>query len=72
MAKKRHYNGRGNGMISENHSAMANMPQDVKMEYYPKNRSMMPDFMDDTIKGIDRQMDQGIEIGRKIMKPRKA
>lgn len=61
-----------NGIMSEDHNAMANLPQNVVMEYYPKNRSMMPNFMDDTIQGIDRQMDSGVSIGRSILKPRKA
>lgn len=42
------------GMISEDHNAMANMPQDVKMMYYPKARYSTYD-LDDTMRGIDQQ-----------------
>lgn len=63
---------RKNAILGEDHRAMANLPQEVVMEYYPKNRSMMPNFMDDTIEGIDRQMNADSSIGRGILKPRKA
>jgi len=41
-------------MISEDHTAMANMPQQVIMKYYPKAHYSTYD-MDDTIRGIDKQ-----------------
>ncbi len=44
-------------MISEDHSAVANMPQGVMMKSWPKVDSYMPEGLDDTISGIDRQMD---------------
>ena len=43
------------GMINEDHSAMANMPQAVVMKYYSKNRYSTYD-LDDTIRGVDEQI----------------
>ena len=43
------------GMISEDHSAIANMPQNVMMKPYPKEGNYMPEDLDDTIRGVDRQ-----------------
>lgn len=43
------------GMISEDHSAMANMPQGVIMRPYPTDNDYTPENLDDTISGIDRQ-----------------
>jgi len=45
------------GMIHEDHSAIANLPQNVMMKPYPKTGPYMPDDLDDTIAGVDRQMD---------------
>ncbi len=69
MAKKRHYNeyyagmeGRktqemeDGGMIREDHSAIANMPQNIIMKAYPKPENFLPEDLDDTIMGVDRQM----------------
>jgi len=42
-------------MISEDHTKMANMPTEVKMVYYSKNRYSTYD-LDDTIRGIDKQI----------------
>ena len=42
------------GMISEDHSKMANMPTEVVMKFYPKMRYSTYD-LDDTIHGIDAQ-----------------
>jgi len=41
------------GMISEDRSAHANLPQEVKMVNYPKNNYMNNYYQDDTMKGID-------------------
>lgn len=71
MAAKRHYSDgeyagkesrrmeemRDAGMISEDHSAIANMPQHVMIKPYAKTGSYMPEGLDDTISGVDRQMD---------------
>jgi hypothetical protein len=45
------------GMIHEDHSAVANLPQGVMMKYYPKESGYMPENLDDTLRGVDRQMD---------------
>lgn len=70
MAKKRHYAsgyyegmaGRRKqemedaGMIHEDHSAVANLPQEVVMRPYPKAPGYQDYGLDDTIGGIDYQM----------------
>ena len=45
------------GMIHEDHRAVANLPQNVVMSYYPKDSGFLPENLDDTIRGIDRQKD---------------
>lgn len=45
------------GMIHEDHRAVANLPQDVKYHPYPKPMNYLPEGLDDTIRGIDRQME---------------
>jgi hypothetical protein len=56
------------GMIREDHSAMANLPTNVIIKAYKK-----PDYTDfdsivnDTIDGVDRQMDGDISQMRKHM-----
>lgn len=52
------------GMIHEDHSAMANMPQSVKMTPYPKSYGYLPEDLDDTMRGIDRQL--GYDNGKKM------
>lgn len=57
---------RDGGMIHGDHSAMANLPQNVMIKAYKK-----PDYTDfdsmvnDTIDGIDRQIDGDISQARK-------
>lgn len=46
------------GMIREDHNAVANLPQEVMMKEYPKTGPYMPEYLDDTIRGIDWQMDE--------------
>jgi len=45
-------------MISEDHSAMANLPQNVMMKEYPKAPYLVDGDMNlnDTIRGVDEQM----------------
>ena len=45
------------GMIYEDHSQIANLPQEVMMKPYPRTGPYMPEDLDDTIKGVDKQMD---------------
>lgn len=63
MAKKRFYSmserameKRDSGMLSNDMSACANMPQDVKYHAWPKDPSYASYNLDDTITGIDEQL----------------
>jgi len=44
------------GMIHEDHSAIANLPQDVQIRPYGNRYGYTPEDLDDTIGGIDRQI----------------
>ena len=86
MAKKRHHGMRGHyegmehrrkqemhdaGMITEDHSAVANMPQDVKYKPWPSAHSGMDHMIDDTIAGINRQMGDDESKAHRHMAPHK-
>jgi hypothetical protein len=60
------------GMIHEDRSAIANMPQTETMKPYPRSEYGLNGDYDDTIRGIDRQINTG-DTGkaRSIMKPEK-
>jgi len=58
-------------MISEDHRAIANLPQHVVMREYPKAGHTMAPYIDDTIEGIDRQMDYDDMMKRRIFAPKK-
>ncbi len=45
------------GMIREDHTQVANLPQNVMMKPYPKTGPYNPSGIDDTIRGVDGQMD---------------
>jgi hypothetical protein len=45
------------GMIREDRSAIANLPQNVMIKPYPKTGPYEEEMLDDTIRGIDKQMD---------------
>lgn len=62
------YNG---GMIDEDHSAIANLPQDVKMRSYARSASAMSEDLDDTERGVDKQVGQDASQARAHMKPHK-
>lgn len=69
---RRHEEMREAGMISEDHSAIANMPQHVVMKPYPKaGPYMMDGQLNDTITGVDRQMDHDDSKRKGGMKPHK-
>lgn len=57
METRRHEEMRDAGMITEDHSQIANLPQGVMIKAYPKTGPYMPEGLDDTIRGVDRQMD---------------
>lgn len=44
------------GMIFENHAAIANLPQEVMIKPWPMAPGYLPEVLDDAISGIDRQM----------------
>ena len=57
MMSRRRSEMRDAGMIHEDRSQIANLPQEVMMKPYPKNGPYMPEGLDDTIRGVDHQMD---------------
>lgn len=75
--KKRHYQGgdvmrepserkleaRDMGMLSEDHGAIANMPQNVVYREWPKNDKYLYSQLDDGISGIDMEQK---EAARKL------
>jgi hypothetical protein len=59
------------GMIREDHSAIANLPQQVMMKPYPKPGGYMPEDLDDTIRGVDGQMGMDNSKRRAHFAPKK-
>ena len=57
------------GYITEDHSAIANLPQNVMMKPYPYAGATMPSPLDDTIRGVDKQMEW--DSPRRHLKPHK-
>lgn len=66
MAQREHYAGaeprrrqemEDMGMIHEDHNAVANLPQNVMMKPYYKETGYLPEVLDDTIRGVKKQMD---------------
>lgn len=77
-AKKRHYSSdrsqamRDSGMLREDKSQVANMPQDVKYHAWGKPRYGSIDAeLNDTISGINEQMGRDESQARKNMVPHK-
>ena len=66
--KQEHEDG---GMIHEDHAAIANLPQNVMIKAYPKPGGYMPEDLDDTIRGIDGQMEMDNSKRRQHFKPKK-
>jgi len=57
MAKKRYYDNSSDGsMINSDSSAMANLPQDVKIIKYPSTSGYLNENLNDGMSGIDGQM----------------
>ena len=52
-------------MLSSDNSAMANMPQNVIMKHYPKVDLTMNESLDDTIYGVDQQMNGDARGGKR-------
>jgi hypothetical protein len=59
-------------MISEDRSAIANMPQNVIMKDWSDKETYMPENLDDTIRGIDEQIREDNSKRSKHLAPRKA
>lgn len=59
------------GMIHEDHRAIANLPQEVMIKAYPKTGPYLPEGLDDTIEGVDRQMDYDDSQRRAHFYPKK-
>ena len=59
------------GMLSEDKSAIANMPQSVIIKMYPKSGAYMPENLDDTLRGVDGQMDADDSKRRAHFAPKK-
>jgi len=59
------------GMIHEDHRAIANLPQNVMIKEYPKPGPYIPEVIDDTIAGVDRQMDYDDNKRREHFYPKK-
>ena len=71
MTARRHEEMRDAGMIREDHKEIANLPQNVMIKPYPKSGAYMPEPLDDTIRGIDMQMDYDDGKRRKNFYPKK-
>lgn len=58
-------------MISEDRTAIANMPQQVIMKDWSDKKIYMPEGLDDTIRGIDEQIREDNNKRSQHLKPRK-
>ena len=59
------------GMIHEDHMEVANLPQGVQYRPWPKAGYHLNDNLDDTIRGIDEQMDEDGSEARRHYAPHK-
>lgn len=59
-------------MIPSGQGSFANMPQNVVMREYPKAYDGMPENLDDTIRGIDKQIKQDNSKKYAHLQPEKA
>jgi len=57
---------RDSRMISEDMSAIANLPQGVIYREYPKTPYSMPEGLDDTMYSVDRQMKDDLKRKKPI------
>jgi hypothetical protein len=68
---RRHQEMQDAGMIREDHSAIANLPQGVMIKDWPRGGSYTPEMENDTITGVDRQMDMDGSKRSRHEKPHK-
>lgn len=59
-------------MFGHSHDEIANMPSEVKMHAWEKVHDYMAGTEDDTIHGIDKQIDHDESKVKSHLKPRKA
>lgn len=59
------------GMIREDRNAIANLPQEVMIKPYPMTGPYNPEMIDDTISGVDRQMDRDDSQRKSNFRPHK-
>lgn len=71
MEARRHQEMQDAGMIHSDPHAIANLPQNVMIKMYPKTGPYLPEILDDTIRGIDHQMDYDDSQRRKNFYPKK-
>lgn len=56
---------RSGEMISEDHNAIANMPQHVVYREYPKGHMYLRTNLDDTMSGIDMQQSEDVGMANR-------
>jgi len=61
MSKEREMDSGFMGMISEDHSAPANLPQEVVHKYYPKQAYEDSHELEDSIRGVDHQIRDSVD-----------
>ena len=71
MDPRRYQEMRDAGMIREDHSATANLPQEVKYHDWPENHSYENYGLDDTIRGIDKQEREDVNDMKRHLQPGK-
>ena len=74
--KKRHHSSsksetHSGAMIKNADSQVADMPQDVHYKPWPKGGEYFDPYLDDTITGIDKQMDEDGMKMKKHLDPKK-
>lgn len=68
---RREQEARDAAMIHEDHNAVSNLPQGVVMKPWPMEGGYMPENIDDTIRGIDKQMGDDNRQKHRGMDPHK-
>ena len=58
-------------MIKEDRNAPANLPQNVILKYFPKSNCYMPEVLDDSLGGVDKQIDLDVNAVRRGFAPKK-
>lgn len=57
------------GMINQDPHALANMPQNIIMKTYPAMGGGLPEVLNDTMRGVDRQIKKDSGQMHKHLKP---